>query len=349
MSALAKVETPYKITEFQKHTGITYMSHPFSKKALMCFHILIYNSYLARDFQNKSMKSEIKEETLFTLLQLTGINARTTTKKTLEQLMTNPVKYNLLAKDKKNKNSWDKIRIIFTDFDFVTKPGYVIYKYNESFAEMMEKPNAYARFNILAQYDLNHFASIVLHSILTEHLHTVKTSETPWFPVEVYKEIMGISTDSKNYSDIDGFREVRKNYIKKPIAEINLKSNIRVTKEEIKKEGRKAVAVRFVGLEEHPYQQKLFDYQDITSIDELALMMSRIQYGDEDEQIIEEKEKKLQKRDILNLQKRLTSDFELSYYLTHKSILIYKYFSMYMVLYLNIFKVKYFNVMRSYL
>jgi hypothetical protein len=326
MPILTKVEENiYKVTEFQKHTGITYMSHPFGKKALMCFNILIYNSYLNRDFHNKRNQSEIKEETLLTMLQLNGVNARTQAKKTIEQVMLNPIKYNLLAKDRKNKSSWDKMKIVFTDFDFISKPGYVIYRYNDSFLELMKKPNAYSKFNILTQYHFNHFGSIVLHSVCLDHLHTVKTQTTPWIPVDVYREMLGINENSINYSQQNGFRELRRNYIKKPIQEINEKSNIKIQKEEIKREGKKAVAVRFIGLKEHPYQPTLFDYKDITSIDEVAQMISGINNNNQTEEITNNKEEQLTKRDILNLQKRLINECNFSYYHAKKFLSSYDY------------------------
>ena len=120
------------------------------------------------------------------------------------------------------------------------------------------QPNIYAKLNLLIQNTFNSKHSLVLWEFLLESLCSGKNvNKTEWIDIEDYKKLLGIEGDG-----YQKFKELSRVLVKKPLKEINEKSDV-CAKEEYQRKGRKVVALRFdVQKQDCQVKLKLNQYND---------------------------------------------------------------------------------------
>jgi hypothetical protein len=104
----------------------------------------------------------------------------------------------------------------------------------------LHNPNIYARISLSMQNKFDSKHALALWELCLDYLDRTKQSgETPWIPLETFRELMGIAEEM--YPE---FKKLNKWVIKDPIAEINEVTDFRV-EVEYKRQSRKISAVKF--------------------------------------------------------------------------------------------------------
>jgi hypothetical protein len=108
-----------------------------------------------------------------------------------------------------------------------------------SLAEQLQRPESmmpYAKLDIGLQNRLNSLNSLTLYEVLTDYYSThLGKGETPWIPIPLFQRILGT-----NYAD---WRNIKRKQIDEPLERLkDLDFTIKV---ELKRRGRKVVAVKF--------------------------------------------------------------------------------------------------------
>ena len=133
-------------------------------------------------------------------------------KEALEALVGCKVKWNVLDRD--NKWEWGVTTLLAHT---IIKNGFCTYSYSLPLRERLHNPNIYARISLSMQNKFDSKHALALWELCLDYLDKTKNySETPFIPLEKFRELMGIANDM--YPE---FKKLNKWVIKDPIEEIN--------------------------------------------------------------------------------------------------------------------------------
>jgi Initiator Replication protein len=156
-------------------------------------------------------------------------------KDALEALVGCKMKWNVLDRD--NRWEWGVTTLLA---HAIIKNGFCTYSYSPPLRERLHNPNIYARISLSMQNKFDSKHALALWELCLDYLDKTKNcGETPFIPLQKFRELMGIGDDM--YPE---FKKLNKWVIKDPIEEINEVTDFHVDIE-YKRDCRKIVAIKF--------------------------------------------------------------------------------------------------------
>ena len=184
-------------------------------------------------------------------------------KETLEALVDCIVKWNVLDKDKKER--WGVAALLASA---EIENGICTYSFAAHLRYKLYNPRIYTKLNLRLQNRFTSRYALILWEICFDYFDTARNhGETPFIPLNTFKELMGIALD-----DYPTFKTLNQRVIKPAIKEINELTNFFVEVEQ-KRIGRKIGELKFriSRLKElpsvEPVQETfLFDIEDLPPV-----------------------------------------------------------------------------------
>ena len=156
-------------------------------------------------------------------------------KEVLKSIVDCTVEWNLLNKD--NKEVWGAASLLaFVEIE----DGICCYQFPHPLRLKLYNPRVYAKLNLRLQNRFTSKYALVLWELCFDYFDIARDrGETPFIPLETYRELMGLQTD-----DYTTFKSLNQWVIKPAIKEINDLTNYRVEMEP-KRVGRKIGFLKF--------------------------------------------------------------------------------------------------------
>ena len=156
-------------------------------------------------------------------------------KETLEALVDCIVKWNVLGKDKKER--WGVAALLGSA---EIENGICTYSFAAHLRYKLYNPRIYTKLNLRLQNRFTSRYALILWEICFDYFDTARNhGETPFIPLDTFKELMGIALD-----DYPTFKTLNQRVIKPAIKEINELTNFFVDVER-KRVGRKIGELKF--------------------------------------------------------------------------------------------------------
>ena len=184
-------------------------------------------------------------------------------KETLEALVDCIVKWNVLGKDKKER--WGVAALLASA---EIESGICTYSFAAHLRYKLYNPRIYTKLNLRLQNRFTSRYALILWEICFDYFDTARNhGETPFIPLDTFKELMGIALD-----DYPTFKTLNQRVIKPAIKEINELTNFFVEIEH-KRIGRKIGELKFSisRLKELPNHEPvqetfMFDIEDLPPV-----------------------------------------------------------------------------------
>ena len=184
-------------------------------------------------------------------------------KETLEALVDCIVKWNILDKDKKER--WGVAALLAS---VEIENGICTYSFAAHLRYKLYNPRIYTKLNLRLQNRFTSRYALILWEVCFDYFDTARNhGETPFIPLNTFKELMGIALD-----DYPTFKTLNQRVIKPAIKEINELTNFFVEVEQ-KRIGRKIGELKFriSRLKELPITEPvqetfLFDIDDLPPV-----------------------------------------------------------------------------------
>ena len=156
-------------------------------------------------------------------------------KEVLKSIVDCTVEWNLLNKD--NKEVWGAASLLaFVEIE----EGICCYQFPHPLRLRLHNPRVYAKLNLRLQNRFTSKYALALWELCFDYFDIARDQgETPFIPLETYRELMGLQTD-----DYTTFKSLNQWVIKPAIKEINDLTNYRVEMEQ-KRVGRKIGFLKF--------------------------------------------------------------------------------------------------------
>ena len=182
-------------------------------------------------------------------------------KEMLRSLVECTVEWNLLNKEKKEE--WGVASLLA---EVRIEEGLCFYQYSHTLRLKLHNPRIYTRLNLRLQNQFTSKYALVLWELCFDYFDTAREQgETPFIPLETYRELMGLQTD-----DYTTFKSLNQWVIKPAIKEINNLTDYHVEVEQ-KRLGRKIAELKFriTRVKQVAIQESLFP--DIENLPVVAL------------------------------------------------------------------------------
>ena len=182
-------------------------------------------------------------------------------KEVLRSLRSCEVEWNLLNKD--NKEVWGVASLLASA---EIENGICTYGFAPHLRRQLYNPRIYAKLNLRLQNQFTSRYALILWEVCFDYFDTDRDQgETPFIPLETYRELMGLQTD-----DYTTFKSLNQWVIKPAIKEINDLTNYHVEVEQ-KRIGRRIGELKFriTRVKKIPIQESLFP--DIDNLPPVAL------------------------------------------------------------------------------
>jgi hypothetical protein len=197
-----------------------------------------WNVLLANAYDELLMKEEhrISVRDLVKVLEYGGHNDAYL-KEALEALVGCKVKWNILDKD----NQWEWGVMTLLAQAKIAK-GICTYAYSPELRRRLHNPTMYALINLSMQNKFGSKYAQALWELCVDYLGAARQQgETPFIPVERYRDIMGIS--AQQYPQ---FKEFNRRVIKEPVQEINRVTDFHVAVDYLRRgRGDRVIAMKF--------------------------------------------------------------------------------------------------------
>ena len=217
--------------EVVKHSAAIHIQNNITLLQRRAWNVLLANAYDALPFEEKHGITVVD---LTKKLEFDSKNDDYL-KEALEALVGCKVKWNVLDKD--NKWEWGVTTLLA---HATIKDGLCTYSYSPPLRERLHNPNIYARISLSMQNKFDSKHALALWELCLDSLDRAKQyGETPWIPLETFRELMGIAEEM--YPE---FKKLNKWVIKDPITAINEVTDFRVDVE-YRRQSRKISAVKF--------------------------------------------------------------------------------------------------------
>jgi hypothetical protein len=219
--------------EVIKHSAAVQIQNNITLLQRRAWNVLLANAY---DELPTEEEHRIAIRDLVKVLEYGGHNDAYL-KEALEALVSCKVKWNILAKD--NQWEWGVMTLLA---QATISRGVCTYAYSPELRRRLHNPTMYARISLSMQNKFGSKYAQALWELCVDYLGTARQhGETPYIPVERYRDIMGISAEQ-----YPQFKEFNRRVIKEPVAEINRVTDFQVEADYQRKgRGDKVVAVKF--------------------------------------------------------------------------------------------------------
>ena len=171
-------------------------------------------------------------------------------KEVLKSIVDCQVEWNVLDKDKKEE--WGVASLLA---EVRIREGICFYQFPHTLRLKLHNPRVYAKLNLRLQNRFRSRYALVLWEVCFDYFDTTRDQgETPFIPLETYRELMGLRTD-----DYTTFKSLNQWVIKPAVKEINDLTSYRVQVEQ-KRLGRKIAELKFriTRVKHLPVQESLF-------------------------------------------------------------------------------------------
>ena len=246
------------INEFVKASPAIQIQGKMTHLQRRAWNVLLANAY------NELPDKDIHSVSMQDLAAKLGFDSKNDDylKETLEALVDFTVKWNILGKDKKD-DEWGVAALLGSA---VIKNGICTYSFAAHLRPKLYNPRIYSKLNLRLQNEFKGQYALILWEICFDYFDTDRDQgETPFIPLETFKELMGIGEDEYTI-----FKALNRNVIKPAINEINTLTNYHVEVEQ-KRIGRKLAELKFriTRVKQLPVQESLFP--DIENLPPVAL------------------------------------------------------------------------------
>jgi hypothetical protein len=233
-------ETGGGALRLRKSVGAIHTSGTLTLVQRKLANVLLFNSY---DNLLKRRTHTIPVPIMCAMLGWDGSNKIEHLKDALSTLAQTSIQFNL---KEDGKDIWRVMSMLsFAEI----KDGVCTYRYDEYLAERLFDPAIYATINLQIQrrFDSGHALNLYENCL---RFKDTESGSTGWWTLEFLRNIMGAT--STHYDD---FRRLNSKAIKPSVEQINRESDIVLT-QELKKEGRTVVSVRFLVREKTAEEQQ---------------------------------------------------------------------------------------------
>ena len=218
--------------EVVKHSAAIQIQNNITLLQRRAWNVLLANAYDALPIEEMH---NIKVVDLMEKLEFDSKNDDYL-KDALEALVGCKMKWNVLDRD--NRWEWGVTTLLA---HAIIKNGLCTYSYSRPLRERLHNPNIYARISLSMQNKFDSKHALALWELCLDYLDKIKNyGETPFIPLEKFRELMGIADDM--YPE---FKKLNKWVIKDPIKEINEVTDFYVDVE-YRRDCRKIVALKFL-------------------------------------------------------------------------------------------------------
>ena len=248
---LAKIDEVIKASPaIQIQSKITHLQR-------RAWNVLLANAY------NELPNKEIHRVSVTELARKLGFNSHNEDylKDTLEALVDCTVKWNVLDKDKKEE--WG-IASLLAEARIID--GICFYQFSHTLRLRLHNPRIYTKLNLRLQNRFTSRYALILWEVCFDYYDTDRDQgETPFIPIETFKELMGIELD-----DYSTFKALNQRVIKPALNEINELTDYHVEVEQ-KRFRRRISELKFSisKVKQIPIQESLFP--DIENLSPVAL------------------------------------------------------------------------------
>ncbi|WP_082182024.1 replication initiation protein [Aestuariivita boseongensis] len=201
-----------------------------------------------------------------TLCMMVGYNSNDmeTLKQSLRSLAETTAEWDML--DENGRQEWGVSALL----SYAKLSGGVCeYAYSPALAEKLHDPKVFALINLNIQ---RRFTSGHALALYENCYRFVRTGSTGWWPIELFRRLMGV--DGSAY--YESFKHLNAKVIKPAVAEVNKTSNILITPE-LRKMGRQVSEIRFL-IKENP-QLAMLDIDDGEGVRQGPVYASLINLG----------------------------------------------------------------------
>ena len=191
-------------------------------------------------------------------------------KETLEALVDFTVKWNVLGKDERD-DEWGVAALLA---EAKIKNGICSYAFAPTLRHKLHNPRIYSKLNLRLQNQFKGQYALILWEVCFDYFDTDRgQGETPFIPLETFKELMGIEADGYKT-----FKALNQTLIKPAIKEINDLTAYYVEVEH-KRIGRKVAELKFriIRVKQLPVQESVFpDIENLSPV-ALELVQARVE------------------------------------------------------------------------
>ena len=227
----------------KKHVAAIHVSGKLTLLQRKLSNVLLLNAY---DTLTNRTRHEIDARTLCLMIGYNS-NDMDTLKQSLRGLAETVAEWDML--DAKGQQEWGVSSLLSYA---KLKGGVCEYAYSEALAEKLHDPKVFALINLNIQ---RRFTSGHALALYENCYRFVRTGSTGWWPLDLFRRLMGL--DGSSY--YESFKHLNAKVIKPAVAEVNKTSNIIVTPE-TRKKGRVVTEIRFL-IKENP-QLAILDIDD---------------------------------------------------------------------------------------
>ena len=223
------------------------------------WNVLLANAY------NELPNKDIHRVSVTELAKSLGFNSKDSEhlKETLKSLVDCTVEWNILGKDKEEE--WGVASLLAS---VRIKDGVCTYSFAAHLRYKLYNPRIYTKLNLRLQNRFTSRYALILWEVCFDYFDIARgKGETPFIPVEVFRELMGLEKD-----EYPVFKVLNRDVIKPAINEINELTNFSVEVEQ-KRVGRKIGELKFrisqlkeLPLSEPIQETFLFDIDDLPAI-----------------------------------------------------------------------------------
>lgn len=218
-----------------KHTATVHSSSRLTMIQKKIFNLFIYKAFPT--IQDDKYHTFPVSDLLKNLNWSADSHMNERLKESLAGLTRENVKWNILEKDRKHK--WVSSACLA---DVSIKNGIIEYSFGKFLREVLHNPNIYAKIDLDVQGNLESKDSLIIWEVAMEELSSKKatSSVTPW----IEWEKMCCITSGEGSSYTKTYSLYKSKVLNKAVAEINAKTDLKVTMLE-KKEGRRIKNIAF--------------------------------------------------------------------------------------------------------
>lgn len=262
-----KTDNSINIVFTRKSIGAVQMSNDLNLLERKVMNILIKN---AQEIENKKDKNKQINENgniLFaidfamieTLLNIEKYHQRKDIANALEKLVETSLKFNILQKDNTTSN-WNVKTSLLAEIRYKDKTDNrfleeIYYQFSATIKETLINPKLYAPLTLNIQKNIHSRHSLALWEYLNSELSARSTDECETKPIPINDYVYLVAGSKVNY---DSFKGINRSLIKKPLEEVNKKSDL--TAEAIThKKGRKVIGISHYITRKEQFQMPLFD------------------------------------------------------------------------------------------
>jgi plasmid replication initiation protein len=162
-------------------------------------------------------------------------------RKALDKLVSTSLKFNILSKQNTDGGIWNITTSLLSEVVTQGDLPDIHYAFSSSIKNVIIKPTLYGWINIEEQKTIESKYTLALLEYLQGSIAITKRTETrtEYIAIDDYKKL--VAGEKSNY---DTFKHINQKLIKKPLSELNTKTDL-TAKASFQKKGRKVVAVSF--------------------------------------------------------------------------------------------------------